>query len=263
MPPCYQNHNHAVFFVMMFAVDWRCQSKLALTGDRMIKTLLVAALMASIPASAANASFLVNTGEPTSLAVAGPILQNRIINGQNSRGYIAVRFSLPATKITSIEGFLFKAQNNFINTQDNSTFHIALYDVTVNSAFALDGGKVPGTELFSSQTQFGTQSGWHGLTNIDWYVPAGEYFAAFEVRDGDTYHGVISNRSPIRLPYAGLGNFGPTTWFPAFQGATNTLGVSFRLAGDVVPEPASWAMLITGFGLTGAAMRRRRQSQPA
>jgi hypothetical protein len=25
-----------------------------------------------------------------------------------------------------------------------------------------------------------------------------------------------------------------------------------------VPEPASWAMLITGFGLTGSAMRRRR-----
>jgi hypothetical protein len=25
-----------------------------------------------------------------------------------------------------------------------------------------------------------------------------------------------------------------------------------------VPEPASWAMLIAGFGLTGAAMRRRR-----
>jgi hypothetical protein len=24
-----------------------------------------------------------------------------------------------------------------------------------------------------------------------------------------------------------------------------------------VPEPASWAMLIAGFGLTGAAMRRR------
>jgi hypothetical protein len=25
-----------------------------------------------------------------------------------------------------------------------------------------------------------------------------------------------------------------------------------------VPEPASWAMLIGGFGLTGAAMRRRK-----
>ena len=30
------------------------------------------------------------------------------------------------------------------------------------------------------------------------------------------------------------------------------------MAGSAVPEPASWAMLIAGFGLTGAAMRRRR-----
>jgi hypothetical protein len=30
-----------------------------------------------------------------------------------------------------------------------------------------------------------------------------------------------------------------------------------------VPEPASWAMLIAGFGLTGAAMRRRRESATA
>lgn len=31
-----------------------------------------------------------------------------------------------------------------------------------------------------------------------------------------------------------------------------------NLAAGAVPEPASWAMLIAGFGLTGAAMRRRR-----
>ncbi|WP_426165091.1 PEPxxWA-CTERM sorting domain-containing protein [Sandarakinorhabdus sp. DWP1-3-1] len=31
-----------------------------------------------------------------------------------------------------------------------------------------------------------------------------------------------------------------------------------RLAAPGVPEPASWALLIAGFGLTGAAMRRRR-----
>jgi hypothetical protein len=28
--------------------------------------------------------------------------------------------------------------------------------------------------------------------------------------------------------------------------------------GDVVPEPATWAMMIAGFGLVGSAMRRRR-----
>ena len=27
---------------------------------------------------------------------------------------------------------------------------------------------------------------------------------------------------------------------------------------DVVPEPATWAMLLAGFGFTGAALRRRR-----
>lgn len=29
-------------------------------------------------------------------------------------------------------------------------------------------------------------------------------------------------------------------------------------SGGIVPEPASWMMLIAGFGLTGAALRRRR-----
>ena len=35
-------------------------------------------------------------------------------------------------------------------------------------------------------------------------------------------------------------------------------GSVFSLDTGVVPEPASWAMLIAGFGLTGAVMRRRR-----
>ncbi|MEY2884276.1 MAG: hypothetical protein RL490_2000 [Pseudomonadota bacterium] len=38
----------------------------------------------------------------------------------------------------------------------------------------------------------------------------------------------------------------------------NTLYRYGQQLGGGVPEPASWAMLIAGFGLTGAAMRRRR-----
>ena len=38
--------------------------------------------------------------------------------------------------------------------------------------------------------------------------------------------------------------------------ANDSTGVNFSLS--YVPEPASWALLIVGFGLTGAAMRRRR-----
>lgn len=37
----------------------------------------------------------------------------------------------------------------------------------------------------------------------------------------------------------------------------DTLVVRFNTATGAVPEPASWAMMITGFGLAGAALRRR------
>jgi hypothetical protein len=36
------------------------------------------------------------------------------------------------------------------------------------------------------------------------------------------------------------------------------LQTTFLMAGNAVPEPATWAMLIFGFGLIGSAMRRRK-----
>ncbi len=60
--------------------------------------------------------------------------------------------------------------------------------------------------------------------------------------------------------------FGPVmAWFnnsgriAAFQ--SKPLGSA--VIGTAVPEPASWAMLIAGFGLTGLAFRRRRVVQTA
>ena len=43
-----------------------------------------------------------------------------------------------------------------------------------------------------------------------------------------------------------------TTASTSLVGALNSSG-----AGGVVPEPATWAMLLTGFGLVGVSMRRR------
>lgn len=39
--------------------------------------------------------------------------------------------------------------------------------------------------------------------------------------------------------------------------AKSTAQIAFESTN--VPEPANWAMLIAGFGLTGAAMRRHRK----
>ncbi len=60
----------------------------------------------------------------------------------------------------------------------------------------------------------------------------------------------------------GIGNWSATRWndLPASSSAGYVVEWS-RDAGAMVPEPASWAMLIVGFGLVGSAMRRRSVMQ--
>jgi len=80
---------------------------------------------------------------------------------------------------------------------------------------------------------------------------------AFDLTPGTTY---LSNYSPTSLD--------TTRSFAAGEALTllignagsyysDTTAVKFTLSTGAVPEPASWAMLIAGFGLTGAALRRR------
>jgi len=45
------------------------------------------------------------------------------------------------------------------------------------------------------------------------------------------------------------------------QGSTGNIGAT--LTGTAVPEPATWAMLIMGFGMAGAALRSRRRTSVA
>jgi PEP-CTERM motif len=66
-----------------------------------------------------------------------------------------------------------------------------------------------------------------------------------------------TNLVTVKLNGAGLS---------ALNAAANA-GTAFNVGGSlstaVVPEPASWAMLIAGFGLVGAAMRRRKAALAA
>jgi hypothetical protein len=98
---------------------------------------------------------------------------------------------------------------------------------------------------------------------------AGNFF-----RNGTTTIDIVTNLgsyqfTPSTTRYALNGSLtflgyqvGPGEYFTSvrFSGNDATGGTDFQIGtsgAGAVPEPASWALMIMGFGLTGAAMRRR------
>lgn len=70
----------------------------------------------------------------------------------------------------------------------------------------------------------------------------------------DTPFGI--NWKPFSVDF--VANGATTIAFTNGTTGDNMLGLDDVSAVSAVPEPASWAMLIAGFALTGAAMRRRK-----
>ena len=118
-----------------------------------------------------------------------------------------------------------------------------------------------------------------GLKTITFASPLTDVYIAFTSWNGNT----VSFSSPFTLVSEGCGFWGCGSFNTAggtgFSTASEVHGV-LKFAGThtsisftdtsenwhgftvgttgAVPEPASWALMIAGFGLTGAAMRRRR-----
>lgn len=127
---------------------------------------------------------------------------------------------------------------NFFLTTDTATFTFA----TAITAFAID---------------------------INTYATAPSSYQAL-LSNGDTSNSIFET-----FPGAGTGQFLGFVSDNPFTSVTvsSTGGFSYTLdtliygaKGDVtgaVPEPATWAMMILGFGVVGLAMRRRRMNVPA
>jgi len=79
---------------------------------------------------------------------------------------------------------------------------------------------------------------------------------------GQWYGNSAANGAGGDFNLFGNGGAAPTgTWYFTL---TTSGGDSMRVVSmspDAVPEPASWAMMIGGFGMVGAAMRRRQKVQ--
>jgi hypothetical protein len=84
--------------------------------------------------------------------------------------------------------------------------------------------------------------------------------------DGNTIRAVVP-RSLLESTGFGIGQYGFDIW-PRANGFNNGDVADFapdhqNFSASATPEPAAWALMIAGFGLAGAALRRRRSLHSA
>ena len=117
-----------------------------------------------------------------------------------------------------------------------------------NNRISFAGGTTAFGGDFNQNFGGGSQNGGLAFFTVDVFDLGGTLLNTFnfDVASGTTvFFGLTST--------TGFGS----VWVRQLDGYAVIDNVSFT-GGGVVPEPASWAMLIAGFGLVGAVSRRRR-----
>ena len=190
--------------------------------------LSVAALTTSSPAMAA---FVVDTGAPEN----GEL--NFILDPSQS---LAGFFTLgAATTVSAVEGYINSAAGNLVT--------VTIYS---NGAVPAAANTLFSASFTTSATE--VQGAWQGAFGQSWALAAGSYWLGFASTGSDGMFTGAPN--PLsNYAYTSGGNW-------VAQPTNQTLGIRVSGVagiGGAVPEPASWAMMIAGFGLVGGMMRRR------
>lgn len=195
-----------------------------------MKKAFLAAASALVFASSAQAATVVDTGTPVGRT------QYTLSASQSLAGLFAVT---APTKITSLEAFI----RNFTTNSENVT------------ATLFSDGSVPSAANALFSTTFsvaGESEGWFGASGLNWDVGAGNFWLGFATGPS------MSMRNGAPSPLSGYAFTSIGNWL-----TFNALGTGIRVEGTAgaVPEPATWAMMLMGFGFVGGAMRSAKRRQ--
>lgn len=185
---------------------------------------LAASVSLSTPSSAAT---IVDTGTPVTM-----------FGGYTVSPYqqLAGRFSVASeTSITDVSGFI----------GDSAGARITI-------AIHADRGMPEGI-LYSGSFTTVAETAFQGLSGLDWRLDAGDYWISF-IGSALNYMPRAA-RTPLAA-YAAADEYG----WQRDDGLN--IGVRINGVSAAVPEPATWALMLIGFGAAGVALRRRR-SGPA
>lgn len=215
----------------------------------MFRAVLIAASLAAAPASAAitwtDWTFADTSGATGTLGSATITIDGGLHNWQTSGGidYWRQGGVSPWPAYDAVSNL--PDNNDFVAPDGNGAVHVIKFSQTVVDPYI----------AVISLGQFGIQSSWtfdSPFTVID--VGQGFWGNGVFTVSGNTLgageaHGIIQFK----------GSFDQITFVSNNVEYWSGLTVGIEGFAGAVPEPATWAMLITGFGLVGAAARRRRR----
>lgn len=231
---------------------------------KLFTAALAAGALALSAASAAQAAFPTYYSDQGSFTAAGTIAHTLDFDSFGSGSSLGLEYTSGPIKLTGTDflaviGPTFApfnpVRNVAITDSGDQQLHLAVSTGGFNMlSFQLGNLRGYGEQVFLELN-----------TNVDTYYyglypgPAAENltFSGFVVPTGEYFTGLSLNATDVD------GSFQPTP-IDQIIGLTDVrLGYTkapcaTRVCGGAVPEPATWALTILGFGLTGAALRRRR-----
>ena len=153
-------------------------------------------------------------------------------------GWVYTGVQFHANQAATLTGFVFQNQGQ-LDT-------ILLTDLGGNILYSVASDGSP-SQAFAVSWALAAGGDYRLLQSVE----SNEYYA--------TYGAALPSNADITITKSGIfeydvaaseGNFGPNDYWAAFNDITTVSGT--------VPEPASWALMLIGFGLAGAALRRQR-----